>query len=122
LPNNKEWDALMTAVGGKQTAGKLLKATSGWNSYNGESGNGTDAYGFNALPCGYRHSDGDFDNEGYTGFWWSASNYVDKRLPLFNAKYYRYMDGSYEVVEKWDAYISSGVDAVLLFSVRCVQN
>jgi len=119
LPNNKEWDALTTAVGGKQTAGKLLKATSGWNSYNGESGNGTDAYSFNALPCGYGFFNGESGNAGYEGYWWSSDNYYDKRQPLFNAKYYRYMDGSYEVVEKWDAYIHN---SAILFSVRCLKD
>ncbi|GBU25669.1 hypothetical protein R83H12_02324 [Fibrobacteria bacterium R8-3-H12] len=38
---------------GKNTAGKKLKAKSGWSpNYDGKDGNGTDDYGFNALPGG----------------------------------------------------------------------
>jgi len=69
LPTNAEWDALMTAVGGSSTAGRKLKSTSGW--YN--NGNGTDDYGFSALPGGHGNSDGNFDYAGYYGYWWSAT-------------------------------------------------
>ena len=31
-------------------AGTALKSTSGWGSLKGVSGNGTDAFGFSALP------------------------------------------------------------------------
>ena len=37
-----------TDVGSK--AGTALKSTSGWGSLKGVSGNGTDAFGFSALP------------------------------------------------------------------------
>jgi hypothetical protein len=37
-----------------------LKATSGWNNYNGQSGNGLDEYGFSALPGGYGDSGGSY--------------------------------------------------------------
>ncbi len=39
--------------GEKENVGKILKSTSGWADYNGNSGNGTDIYGFNLLPAGY---------------------------------------------------------------------
>ena len=48
--------------------GHQMKSTSGWNS----SGNGSNSSGFNGLPGGYRYSGG-FYNDGYFGFWWSAS-------------------------------------------------
>jgi len=44
LPSLGEWGALVTAAGGSSTAGKKLKAASGW--YN--NGNGTNDYGFSA--------------------------------------------------------------------------
>ena len=47
LPTQTEWDTLFNAVGGQSTAAKVLKSTSGWNIYNG-----TDDYGFSALPAG----------------------------------------------------------------------
>ena len=52
LPTKTEWETLLDAVGGKEVTGKVLKSTSGWNEYNGESGNGIDAFGFSALPAG----------------------------------------------------------------------
>ena len=48
LPDTSEWNALFAAVGGEKTAGIMLKSTSGR-----EKGNGTDAYGFNAIPAPY---------------------------------------------------------------------
>jgi uncharacterized protein (TIGR02145 family) len=51
-----------------------LKATSGWdNRFNGSSGNGTNDYGFSALPSIWsKRDDGSLD-EGYTS-WWMASD------------------------------------------------
>ena len=50
LPSQSEWSALFTAVGGFGTAGKVLKSQIGWYS----NGNGKDAFGFCALPAGFR--------------------------------------------------------------------
>jgi uncharacterized protein (TIGR02145 family) len=96
----------MTAVGGSATAGTKLKATSGWNS----NGNGADDYGFAALPGGDGSSDGDFDNAGDYGGWWSASENNASRA------YIRYMSYYDEFVGTYDN------DKALLFSVRCLQD
>ena len=60
-----------TDVGSK--AGTALKSTSGWGSLKGVSGNGTDAFGFSALPAGYRRYNGDFKYEGDYAFFWSST-------------------------------------------------
>jgi uncharacterized protein (TIGR02145 family) len=52
LPSDAEWQELVNFAGGDKIAGKKLKATSGWDSFDGQSGNGTDEYGFAALPGG----------------------------------------------------------------------
>jgi len=44
LSTRQEWTELVDMVGGKNAAGKNLKSKSSWD--------GTDAYGFSALPCG----------------------------------------------------------------------
>jgi uncharacterized protein (TIGR02145 family) len=78
LPSNAEWDKLLRYADGtsgtespykSKTAGKYLKATSGWvyASMSG-NGNGSDDYGFAALPSsrivvGYAYI-----------FWWSSSS------------------------------------------------
>ena len=67
LPSRVEWTVLTDFVGGLSSAGTKLKATSGWNS----SGNGTDNFGFSALPGGEYYS-GSFGNIGIRGFWRST--------------------------------------------------
>jgi len=85
LPNNAEWDKLIRYVDGvngtqspyaSKTAGKYLKAKSGWNSctapiFKGITSNGTDAHGFSALPGGQANTKG-FSGVGSTADWWSA--------------------------------------------------
>ena len=50
-------------------AGENLKSTSGWDG----DGNGTDFYGFTALPGGNKHGDGSFKNIGVSGEFWSST-------------------------------------------------
>jgi len=86
LPTKEEWDALYKVVDG-ETA---LKSKSGWScgeccDIEGEDcewlGNGTDDYGFSALPGGgegavYSYDSGNsFCGVGSLGNWWSASEY-----------------------------------------------
>ncbi len=62
VPSKEELVTLLEAVGGVQNkdkdwqwenSGLMLKSTSEWESYLQQSGNGTDAFGFSALPAGY---------------------------------------------------------------------
>jgi uncharacterized protein (TIGR02145 family) len=69
IPSDAEWQTLIDFAGGNETAGAILKAASGWNS----NGNGTDDYGFSALPGGEGNSGGRFLGVGYYGIWWSAT-------------------------------------------------
>jgi uncharacterized protein (TIGR02145 family) len=113
LPSDAEWDVLITTVGGSSTAGTKLKATSGWNDYNGASG-GTDSYGFSALPGGLGSSGGNFYFAGNDGYWWSSTEGND-----YYANFYanfRYMYNINESV-RWDSYYKDD-----LFSVRCLQD
>jgi uncharacterized protein (TIGR02145 family) len=70
IPSKAEWEMLVTSAGGV-LAGKKLKATTDWLL-----AKGTDDYGFNALPSGYKVS-GTFGGAG-TGStrlarWWSIT-------------------------------------------------
>jgi len=107
IPSDADWDVLINFVGGSSTAGKYLKATSGWSS----NGNGQDKYGFSALPGGYGGSSGGFYGVGYSGYWWSSSEYGSYYLA-----YYRDMGYSYEGV----GYYYDFKD--ILLSVRCLQD
>ena len=77
LPSEDEWRLLATTVGGDSTAGKVLKSTSGWANYNGQSGNGTDAYSFSALPAGGMNNSGFYgSDDGEITTFWSSSEGV----------------------------------------------
>ncbi|MCL2282007.1 MAG: hypothetical protein FWC26_01660, partial [Fibromonadales bacterium] len=82
------------------------KAASGWNS----GGNGTDDYGFSALPGGYGFSGGSFLNVGSYGYWWSASEHDASYA------YYRYMYYDFSDVYRFNSNKAS------LFSVLCLQD
>jgi len=74
LPDTVDWHELESLTGGRETAGKMLKSTNGWNSLDDKDGNGADAYGFSALPGGYRNGDnGFFQNFGYFAYWWAST-------------------------------------------------
>ena len=105
LPSDYEWFVLMDAVYGEKTAGKKLKAKSGWYG----NGNGTDEFGFSALPGGFGLFFDFFDDVGYYGHWWSASEGGS------GSAYRRIMYYNHE-----DVYWLFGVKSNL-FSVRCVQ-
>jgi uncharacterized protein (TIGR02145 family) len=108
LPDTTEWKALIAHVEGENScsdcAGKFLKVASGWNAYQGVYGNGTDAYGFSALPAG-----GDF-TPGFEGTWWNASQESAAYA------YYYQMSYSHDKAGRASASKSSP------FSVRCVMN
>jgi uncharacterized protein (TIGR02145 family) len=75
LPSKEEWVSLENFAGG-DNAEKKLKAAKGWDYTNdGKSGNGTDDYGFSALPGGFGENglDIDFDDVGNCGYWWFAT-------------------------------------------------
>ena len=70
LPTLGEWQTLFTAVGGDHKAITVLRSTSGWIGCD----EGTDAYGFSALPAGYYGGNvlGFYDAYG-AAFFWSAT-------------------------------------------------
>ena len=106
LPEKKEWDTLLTKVGGEATALNVLKSQTGWF----HEGNGSDDVGFSALPAGDRINNGNFFDIGKLAGFWSASetdyNYA-KALDLGYCSNYATL-GYY--------YKSLG------FSVRCLKD
>ena len=70
LPSKAELDELVEAVGGSSVAGTMLRSTSGWD----HNENGSDLYGFTALPTGVRYPTY-FDHTGLlTSFWGSTED------------------------------------------------
>jgi uncharacterized protein (TIGR02145 family)/uncharacterized repeat protein (TIGR02543 family) len=107
IPSDAEWTTLTDFVGGSSSAGTKLKAASGWNDDNEKSGNGTDEFGFSALPGGSGSSSG-FEGVGKSGRWWSS-------VESGNYDYW-YMNYSRADVGR-GSYVKT-----TLYSVRCVQD
>lgn len=87
LPTSADFAQILA----QPNAGAALKAKDGWF----KKGNGTDDFGFNALPAGYRGaisksddgtiSGGKFDGIGGYAYFWSATE--DPENPESNAYY-----------------------------------
>ena len=110
LPDTADWGKLSTAVGGKETAGKKLKSKSGWD----DNGNGTDEFGFSALPSGFLDANPDveggvFENAGCGGNWWMATESGSDEA------YYRSISCMGDDVNENNDRKSDG------FSVRCLK-
>jgi uncharacterized protein (TIGR02145 family) len=101
LPVREEWDALIEAAGGKEMAGKNLKAKSGWDD---KALNGLDTYGFAALPGGRGYRKDDF-GQADGAFLWSAT--------------------ADDADVAWNLYISysswNSNNKGSLFSIRCLE-
>lgn len=69
VPSTGDWNALVSAVG--NDAGFKLKSSSGWL----DGGNGSDAFGFNGLPGGFRSNGGAFEAAGRNAYWWSSTSF-----------------------------------------------
>jgi len=74
VPTDSEWTSLTTFLGDESVAGSKLKeaGTSHWQSPNSDA---TNSSGFTALPSGYRYINGEYNNIGGYGHWWSYTEY-----------------------------------------------
>lgn len=116
LPSDADWqelerhfgmssdDAMADRFRNTGSVGEKLKTTSGWM----EEGNGSDIYGFGALPSGYRARGGEFRYQGSYAPFWTADE--QDNLATYRGLYY-YNDGVYRA----DWYKTAG------FAVRCVK-
>jgi len=112
LPSNDDWLALMKSINPGcysinaycNHVAASLKTASGWNDYNG-----TDDYGFSALPGGYGNSVGTFFELRNNGNWWSESNYNATDA---------YKLGMFDNTEATSIF---NIDKSALASVRCIK-
>ncbi|GBU20449.1 hypothetical protein R80B4_00327 [Fibrobacteres bacterium R8-0-B4] len=116
LPTVQEWDGLINAAGGEKKAGDKLKAVSGWTFFGRgwvRTGNGTDDYGFSALPGGKRDANGEFEYISQYGYWWTSDDHEKNAEKAYRMK----MDESDGKVNRgeWDDNSKSAG-----MSVRCV--
>jgi len=112
LPTREEWGDLAIVAGGNGNygvggmAGMKLKSERGWFN----DGNGTDAYGFSAMPGGHRGPGGYFNGAGSGGLWWSATE--DDSVNAY------YRDVYYDIDNLYESHNVKNHG----FSVRCVMN
>lgn len=109
VPVDDEWGTLVSYLGGENLAGGKLKENSAdfWVTPNTGANNES---GFTGIPGGLRYHDGVFHDFGFSGYWWSSTEYSESRA------YFRYMDYEYSNVFRFDNLKKLG------FSVRCLQD
>ena len=114
LPSQAEWEALIVAVDGSiteytssNTAGTKLKSQTGWKI----NGNGTDAFGFSALPAGFSDDLGYYYSDGYDAYFWSSTEYYSNC-----ASYYMNLGSNNDYADLNNYGKDSG------FSVRCLKD
>ncbi len=112
VPTDGEWMELedhITSQGFDGAEGIALKSTLGWPG-DGIGGNGTDDFGFSALPGGYRFFfNGEFVYSGAGGFMWSSSSNGE-------ASWFRVLLSYSSEIDRNDTDPRSG------FSVRCLRD
>jgi len=101
LPTYKEWEKLIDAIGGPK-AGIKLKSKD-WD-------NGTDLYGFTALPGGYGKPEFDSFNPEGNSIWWSSTQH--NKAEAYHLFFF------YDSEIRWEAKNKSQY----LYSVRCVED
>ena len=112
LPTEDEWRTLITVVGGKSTAGKLLKSTSGWD----DDGNGDDAYGFAVLPGSWLSYCFNFGLPGKNAYFVTSTQYLTPSGYVDNYVFDIVFDYDRDEVFINDHQRDFG------YSIRCVQN
>jgi uncharacterized protein (TIGR02145 family) len=106
VPSDAEWTQLKEFLTDGFIAGAKMKSTSGWD----ENGNGTNTFGFNGLPGGYRGIYGTFVHIGKAGYWWSSTETNS------NYAWNHYLYFSNGIVYSNNSFKDLG------FSVRCVKD
>ena len=110
VPTDDEWTTLTDYLGGTSVSGGKMKetGTEHWSSPNTDA---TNESGFTALPGGYRYFNGNYIHQGYSGYFWSSTEYNGRGSAWYRLLYY---DGS--DVSRSNYYKECG------FSLRCVRD
>lgn len=110
LPSQNEWDILLEAVGGNETAGENLKTTEGWQYDRGLGGNCKNPYGFSVLPAGRGSNKEDNYNIGLASYFWTSTEVYER--------YAMYKQFSHDQTKAREDYIGKNTG----FSIRCVKD
>ena len=111
VPSDVEWDTLIDAVGGISTAGQKLKAQTLWKAVDGIENE--DAYGFSALPAGFKYVNFAFTTDGNHAGFWGAKQWDENR----SYGYTRTMKSSSNSVNNGGYFQKD-----YAYSIRCLQD
>ena len=109
VPSDAEWTTLGTLLGGDAVAGGKMKTT-GTTRWINPNTSATNESGYAGLPGGYRSFKGSFSSVGFSGYWWSATEFNSPNA------WYRYLYNDYGYLFRSSASKLSG------FSVRCLRD
>jgi len=116
VPNDAEWTALTTFVGGMSIAGGKLKET-GTTHWIWDNSYATDENGFTALPGGFRLME-KFASIGSLGMWWSSSEYSPGGLPYRPEESGRHL----EMNNSYNYALLGNILKINGLSVRCIKD
>jgi len=112
VPTDAEWTVLTDYLGGSTDSGGKMKevGTASWNSPNTDA---TNTSLFTGLPGGSRHNDGNYNDIGINGYWWSsAENAAEDDTTL---GWYRVLCSYNGIADRYYS-IANGL------SVRCLRD
>ncbi len=106
IPTFKEFAELIFFLGGDEVSAEKMKSEDGWY----DRGNGSNGYGFTALPGGLRGFNGAFEAIGAKGDWWAST----EESPS---------DAWYISINYFDSFCYEDLnDKGSGFSLRCIRN
>lgn len=113
VPSADDWKELVNVLGAD--SGTRLKSTSGWYDVHGNTKpeyQGTNDCGFNALPCGNRNVNNDYERATMYGEWWSSN--VDEKY-IYSAVVF-FVAGPYPDIRSISHLKEHG------HAIRCIKN
>ena len=138
VPSSEEWDDLFRIIGNRDVSlkwddenlssisgdssviGKKLKSKSGWD----DDANGTDDYGFSALPGGSRSTFGTYSGIGTNSAWWTSSQ-TETEWSIYNGlPLARFLSANNSVSEGYSRKMGGDENEGESdgYSVRCVMD
>ena len=115
IPSIEDWSILINKVGSTSNAGPKLRSTSGWVDKG--SGNGTDNYGFTALPAGGKYLEEiGFSDLGTSTHFWSTTYEISTTFR--DTSVYVLELSSYDNETPLNIFFSSSVG----YSLRCLKD
>ena len=109
IPTDYDWMILTMKLNGETQAGGKLKQT-GLSFWVEPNEGATNEYGFNALPGGFRYSDGKFYDFGFSGYWWTSGENAAHKV------YFRFIYYNDRNLYRFNNDKTNG------FSIRCIKD